>query len=166
MGMREAVHPRQVVLVSVRGSAEALGKEVHRDNIITLAWHTPLSFDPEMYGICVGKNRFSYKLIKQSRAFAVNFASHDMKDPAVYCGTSTGANVEKFDRPDITKQECEKIDCPCIAEAVAVLECELVEEVETGDHVFFIGKVLRSDVRDDKARLFHCGADQFTTTHK
>ncbi len=164
--MRESVQPRQVILVTARGNANVLGRDVHKDNIITIAWHMPLSFNPEMYGVCVGKTRFSYKLIHESKVFAVNFISHELKEDALFCGRASGETTDKFEKTSLTKQECESIDCCKIAEASAVLECELVEEIETGDHVIFVGKVLNQDKRDDRKRLFHLGGDEFTSTLK
>ncbi|MFC1742245.1 flavin reductase family protein [Nanoarchaeota archaeon] len=161
--MRDIVNPRQVVLVTVHGKADIMGKEVVKDNIITLTWHCPLSFDPELYGICIGKNRFSYQLIKESKVFCVNFVPYSMKEAAIQCGTSSGANVDKFEKYGLTKEGCEVIDCCAIKEALATLACEVVDEFETGDHVFFVGKVVRKMKREDDKRLFHIGGSGFTS---
>ncbi|MBS7621567.1 flavin reductase, partial [Candidatus Bathyarchaeota archaeon] len=37
-----------------------------------------------------------------------------------------------------------KVRPPHIGEALAVLECKVEKEVEVGDHVFFIGRVLEA----------------------
>jgi len=158
------VNPRQVVLVTCRGKAELLGKTSVRDNIITLAWHSPLSFEPRMYGVCIGKTRFSCRLVKESKVFAVNFISYDLKDKALYCGRNSGASVDKFDGSGLTKDECETIDCCRIDEAESYMECEVVDEIDTGDHIFFVGKVLKEGGSGDRKRLFHLGANGFTST--
>ena len=141
-----------------------MGKEMTKDNIITLAWHSPLSFDPQLYGICVGKTRFTHDLIKESNVFAVNFVPHDMKDLALYCGRTTGASTDKFAKDGLTKEDCDTIHCSRIAEASAVLECEVVDSFETGDHTFFVGKVVKTLDRDDKKRLLYMGEERFTST--
>jgi flavin reductase (DIM6/NTAB) family NADH-FMN oxidoreductase RutF len=164
MDMREAVHPRQVILATVRGETELLGKRVMKDNIITLAWHSPLSFDPPLYGICIGKTRFSCKLLQESKVFAVNFVAYELKEQALFCGRSTGATTDKFEKTGLTKEECETIDCCRIKEATAILECEVIDQFETGDHIFFVGKVNEHIVNDDRKRLFHLGGDRFTST--
>ncbi|MBW2972652.1 flavin reductase family protein [Candidatus Woesearchaeota archaeon] len=162
--MREAVNPRQAVLATSRGKADILGKETLKDNIITLSWHSPLSLDPELYGICVGKTRFSCKLLKDSKVFAVNFMAHEFKDQVLQCGMLTGAAADKFAKTGLTKEDCDTIDCCRIKEASAVLECEVIEEVETGDHILFIGKVSKTINRDDRKRLISLGGSRFTTT--
>ncbi|MBN1544513.1 flavin reductase family protein [Candidatus Woesearchaeota archaeon] len=162
--MREVVNPAQVILVTARGTAKVMGRDAHKDNIITLAWHSPLSFDPELYGICVGKTRFSCGLIDSSKVFAVNFIPHELKEKAMFCGRNTGATTDKFARSGLTKQECDTIDCCRLAEASAVLECEVIDQSETGDHLFFVGKVLKTISRNDKKRLIYLGTERFTTT--
>jgi flavin reductase (DIM6/NTAB) family NADH-FMN oxidoreductase RutF len=156
--------PRQVILVTTRGSAELLGRQVVKDNIFTLTWHSPLSFKPQLYGISVGTTRFSYKLIKESKVFVVNFIPHELREKALYCGRSSGATVDKFEKTGLTKEECESIDCCRIKEASAYLECEVIDEFEVGDHVFFVGKIVKEITKDDKKRLFYLGNERFTST--
>ncbi|NQU78314.1 flavin reductase family protein [Candidatus Woesearchaeota archaeon] len=160
----ETVNPRQVVLVTARGKTDSLGRTLQKDNIITLSWHTPLSFDPYLYGICIGKKRFSCKLIQESKVFAVNFIAHEMKGMALYCGRSTGEVVDKFCKEGLTKEECDSIDCCRIQEASAWLECEVIDQLETGDHILFVGKVTSKSNKDDRKRLFYMGNDRFTST--
>ena len=57
--MSELTDPRQVILVSSRAEMDILGKKELKDNIITLAWHMPVSFNPKLYAIAIGKTRFS-----------------------------------------------------------------------------------------------------------
>jgi flavin reductase (DIM6/NTAB) family NADH-FMN oxidoreductase RutF len=162
--MREVVNPTQAVLVTSRGSSELMGKQLHKDNIMTVAWHCPLSFDPELYGICIGKTRFSCKLIKDSKVFAVNFMPYEMKEKVLFCGRSSGAAVDKFAKSGLTHEECDSIDCCRVGEASATLECEVIDEFEAGDHIFFVGKVLKTISKNDRKRLLYLGSDRFTTT--
>ena len=114
-------NPRQIILVSCRN--------VGKDNVLTLSWHTPLSFRPELYGLVMSKKRFSYGMIKESGCFVVNFMPLDMKNEVLYCGTHSGKKVDKFKELVLGKEEAEKIDCPVIKECVAYLECKLVDEI-------------------------------------
>jgi flavin reductase (DIM6/NTAB) family NADH-FMN oxidoreductase RutF len=162
--MLDVANPRQAILVTTRGTARLLGKEMSKDNIFTLTWHTPLSFDPELYGISVAKTRFSFQLIRASKVFCVNFMPYDKKEQVLFCGRTSGAGADKFEKTGLTKEECESIDCCRIAEACAYLECEVIDEFETGDHVFFVGKILKNVFNDDKKRPFFIGRDKFTST--
>lgn len=158
------VYPNQAVLISTRGNAQLLGKKVSKDNIMTAAWHCPLSFDPPLYGVSIGKARFTHKLIQDSKVFAVNFMPHERKEEVLYCGKASGAEADKFEKACLTKEECETIDCCKVAEAAAQLECEVIDSSETGDHTFFVGKILKNTPKTDKRRLLYKGKGEFTTT--
>lgn len=164
MRLTDIANPRQTILVSCEAEAEIVGKKALKKNIMTLDWHMPLSFEPPMYAIAVGKARFSCGLIQKSRCFAVNFMPESMKKEVLFCGRNTGQFMDKFKASGLAEEECEEIHCPRIKEALAWLECEVVEEVETGDHITFIGKVVHMSVKKEGKRLFHKGKDDFTTT--
>ena len=116
--MPAITNPRQTILVSCRGKASVLGREVTKDNIITLSWHMPTSFEPNLYAIAIGKTRFSAKLIGQSKVFCVNFIPLSMEKEAAYCGRNSGEHIDKFEEGNILKEECEKISCPRLKEAI------------------------------------------------
>ncbi len=144
--MSELDDPRQVVLVTCREEMNILGKKEVKDNIITIAWHMPVSFDPPLYAISVGKTRFSCEIIKKSKAFAVNFISFELKNQALFCGTKSGIHIDKFKEAELTKEECKNLDCPRIKEALAYIECEVTNEIDAGDHIIFIGKIINSKI--------------------
>lgn len=156
MKITTLTNPRQTVLVTCRHKG--------KDNIITLDWHTPLSFYPMMYAISVGKTRYSLGLIQKSKVFVVNFMSKDYEKEVLFCGRHSGRDYDKFSETGLTKEEAEKIDCPRIKEALGFLECKVVKEVEVGDHILFIAEVVNSDLKKKGKRLFHLWGDRFTTT--
>ena len=160
--MKRIFNPRQVILATTRAEVTIMGKKKLIDNIITLAWHTPLSFEPGMYGIVVGKSRFSYELLTKSKVFAVNFMEIQHEKDVLYCGQHSGMHEDKFEKTNLTKVECEKIDCPRIKEAVGYFECETVDEKEIGDHVLIIGKILKGDGSTGK-RIFQVEGETFGT---
>jgi flavin reductase (DIM6/NTAB) family NADH-FMN oxidoreductase RutF len=58
------------------------------------------------------------------------------------------------------------VKVPCITESPVSIECKVVKEIETGDHVWFIGEVLATQVREgycwDEGFLFKwIGKDGF-----
>lgn len=151
--MSELTGPRQVILVTSRHE--------DKEDIITLAWHMSTSFKPELYAISVGKSRFSYGMIEKSKSFCVNFMPASLKKEIVYCGSCSGRSHDKFAETKLQKEECEKINCPRIKQAVGYAECSLVEEIDTGDHAIFIGKVLKSKVLKKGKRLHHIEGNRF-----
>lgn len=156
MKITTLTNPRQTVLVTCRCR--------RRDNIITLDWHTPLSFSPMMYAISVGKTRYSLGLIRKSKVFVVNFMSKDYEKEILFCGRQSGKDYDKFATTGLTKEEAEKIDCPRIKKALGFLECKVVKKIEVGDHILFIAEVVNSGLKKKGKRLFHLWGDKFTTT--
>jgi flavin reductase (DIM6/NTAB) family NADH-FMN oxidoreductase RutF len=162
--MPSVSNPRQIVLVTCREEVPVLGKKQTKDNIITVAWHTPLSFEPMLYGIAIGKERFSNEIISKSGCFAVNFIPYHLEKEALFCGRHSGRHIDKFRETGLSKDECETIDCPKIGEALAWMECEVIGHHETGDLIFYVGKVNRIDMKEKGRRLYQIEGDKFTTT--
>jgi len=159
-------NPTQTILVSCRGNAKDKfsSRKILKDNLFVLDWHMQTSFEPFLFAISVGKTRFSHQLIKESRVFAVNFMQYSLKDKVLYCGRRSGEHIDKFNEAGLTKQEAETIDCCRVKESLAFIECEVMQEIETGDHTIFVAKVTKQEEKEPGKRLFHLGGDNFTTT--
>ncbi|MBI2549308.1 flavin reductase family protein [Candidatus Woesearchaeota archaeon] len=153
-------NPRQVVLVTSRGSLERKATASH-DTIATVEWHMPCSFEPFHYAIALKKTTLSVTLIQQSNVFVVHFIPGSFSEHALFCGRHSGLHVDKFAHCGFTKKEAEKIDCPCIQEALAYLECEVLQSFNLGECVVFIGKVLKAVTLKEGKRLFHVRGDVF-----
>ena len=161
--MSELIGYRQTVLISCRGKAKILGKEELKDNIMTIDWHMQTSFAPFLYAISIGKKRFSHDIIDKSKVFCVNFMPFSLKDKILFCGRNTGMTMDKFKETGLTKEECDKIDCCRINEAIGYLECQIIEQVKTGDHTIFIGKVLLEKLKSNENRAYHQEGNEFRT---
>lgn len=159
-------YPRQVILVTSRAQHHTRfdSKKLLKDNIVTLSWHTPVSSDPLLYAISLSSSRYSYELIKESGVFAINFMPYDLKKQSLFCGRNSGETIDKFKETGLTKEECEKIDCPRIKESLGIYECEVIDEFDTGDHKLIIGKVLNTVRKHDDNRSFQVSGELFTTT--
>ena len=163
--MLKVFNPRQTVLVTCSAEIESFGKSKEKDNIIPLDWHMPLSFSPVLYGISVGKDRFSIQLIRKSKVFVVNFMPYSSADKVLKCGNISGINIDKFDLVNFNKVHCDSIDCVRIVEAVAHIECEVIDEIDVGDHILFVGKVINTKEHSKEKRLFHLYEGKFSTTN-
>lgn len=135
-----------VVLCSVGGE---------KDNLITLALCHMFSFKPALVGIGVAPKRFSYGLLQKSEDFAINVPTRHQLKAVQVCGSKSGRRVDKFKAAGLTKEKASRISSPLVAECPVNLECVKVKEVETGDHVWFIGEVVaaRREESYDKADM-------------
>lgn len=121
-----------------------------KSNIITIAWHTPISIKPPALAISVGKERFSLELIKKSGEFTVNIPNWDLLEQMLYCGTHSGRDVDKFKETKLTAEKAEKLlKTPKIKECIGSIECSVIDYKEVGDHILFFGEVLYAEAEED-----------------
>jgi len=135
-----------VVLASVGGE---------KDNIITLAMCHVFSFRPPYIGVGIGSKRYSYGLFKGSKDFAVNIPDKKLLKATEICGSKSGRRVDKFEAAGLTREKAEKISSPLIEECPVNIECVKVNEVEAGDHTWFVGEIVaaRKSPSYDKADM-------------
>jgi flavin reductase (DIM6/NTAB) family NADH-FMN oxidoreductase RutF len=64
------------------------------------------------------------------------------------CGENSGQDVDKFELAKLTAVPGSRVSAPLIEESPLNIECKVVQVVEVGDHVWFIGEVLATHVRE------------------
>ena len=126
--------PMQAVLVTC---IDKKGKT----NVITIAWHTPISKKPALYGIAVAPKRYSHKLIDENKEFVINFLPFNLVDKIHLCGTHSGREIDKISETKLILKPSEKIKTPRIEEGYAHFECTLYSKTTIGDHSLIIGKI-------------------------
>jgi flavin reductase (DIM6/NTAB) family NADH-FMN oxidoreductase RutF len=127
--------PMQAVLVTCNDEKE-------KTNIITLAWHTPISKKPPLYGISVAPKRYSHDLIKKTKEFVINFLPYSLANEVNYCGTHSGRTTDKIEETKLNLVDSGKIKTPSIKEAFANMECKLFKTISLGDHTLFVGEIV------------------------
>lgn len=115
---------------------------VEKPNVMTADWVVPLSFNPEMLGVAIGHTRYTHRLIKECREFVVAVPTIELLKDVWVAGTTSGAKEDKTVKLGLTFIESKKVKVPSIRECQANIECKVVNEVETGDHTFFVGEIL------------------------
>lgn len=136
------IFPRPAVLViSVDDEGRANG--------MTAAWTTPLSHSPPLVGVSISPLRYTYQLIKRSGEFTLNVLDRNYTKQVHFIGTASGRNRDKLAEASFNLRQSKKVKPPHIGEALAVLECKVEKEVEVGDHVFFISKVLEAYAKSE-----------------
>ncbi|MDH5451203.1 MAG: flavin reductase family protein [Candidatus Bathyarchaeota archaeon] len=118
-------------------------------NIITIGMFAFFSGNPALVGIGVAPARYSYDLIRKSREYVINVVDERLMEAVRICGEYSGRDTDKFRKAKLTPVEGVKVSAPYIQECPVSLECKVVQEVETGDHVWFIGEVQATHVNED-----------------
>jgi len=141
-------YPEQVVI--------AIAKDKNgKANPITLGWTMLVSGRPPMMAIAVAKTHYSIETITHSKCFTIAFPSSDMADAALFFGSKSGRNTDKFAEFDCKTEPAKAIDSLLLADAVANFECMLESQTPAGDHIIFVGRIVCSHVNTEpKKRLY------------
>ena len=107
-----------------------------KEDAVLASWVNQCSFDPPAVTIALGVMRAARLLVEGSGAFIVNVLPKD--DMTL---------LKHFSRPpeDIfkgvkTRKGLEGIRIP--SDAVSYLECEVVQAIQSGDHVLYVGEIV------------------------
>ena len=145
-------YPEQLIITIAR---DKNGKA----NPMTMGWTMITSGRPPMMAVSMSKGHYTTQCIKHSKCFTIVYPSSDMADAALFFGTHTGRNIDKFAEFDCPNEPAKKIDSVLLTEAVANFECQLEEQFETGDHIIFVGRIVASHINTvPKKRLYIVGS--------
>ena len=136
------LYPLPVVMVSV---ADKEGVP----NIITIAWAGTICSNPPMVSISVRKERYSYRIIKETGEFVINLTTKELAYATDYCGVKSGRDVDKFKEMHLTPIPGVEVKAPLIAESPVSLECRVREVKELGSHDMFIAEVVSVQVSEE-----------------
>lgn len=113
-------------------------------NIISVSFCMPVSRTPPLIACAIGRDSYSYALIKKTKEFIINVPSQELSPKIYYCGFHSGHRVDKFKETGLTPRPARALSVPIIDECVAHMECRVREEIETGDKGLFIGEVIEA----------------------
>jgi flavin reductase ActVB len=117
----------------------------------TASAFSSVSLEPPMVLVCLDRRAECFDVFGRSERFAVNVLAHDH-----------GALALKFARKSRDKFAGTSFELgswgnPVLPDAVAVLDCQLREQLDGGDHVILIGCALRCEASDRKPLVHHRG---------
>jgi flavin reductase (DIM6/NTAB) family NADH-FMN oxidoreductase RutF len=170
------LHPVKAVLVTC---SDRNGKP----NVMSVGWNMPCSHKPWMVAIAVHPQRYSHKLISESKEFTVNVPTTELAYQTQFCGEYSGRDIDKFRESKLTARPGKKVKAPYIEECIAFMECKVAGQFETGDHTTFVGEIVYAEAEEDLIRikpetrtipdryfdpskctlLYHLGADAYVT---
>jgi flavin reductase (DIM6/NTAB) family NADH-FMN oxidoreductase RutF len=149
IGAKTVVYPTPVFVVA---TYDADGQP----NAMTAAWGGICASNPPCVAVSIRKNRYTYDNIVERGAFTVNIPSEANTAAADYFGIVSGRNADKFAAAGVTAVDSDQVDAPIIAEFPFALECRVLQQVEIGSHVQFVGEIV--DIQADESVLTEDGA--------
>ena len=114
------------------------------------AWWTQLSIKPLLVGVAIAPERYTYKLIKKSKVFAINILDYKYVEKTPYLGDASERFFEnKIARAGFHVVFGKSTGAPILKEASAALELRLRDVLRTGDHDLFVGEVVGAYATSD-----------------
>lgn len=112
-----------------------------------------VSLDPLLLQLSMATASSTCANITRDGRFGINFLREEDAELAMFFAKATGADREKLPS-DHTLFESGTIG---LNDALAVMDCRVVQSVEAGDHIVFIAQVDTLEVREGRPLVFYEG---------
>ena len=117
-------------------------------NGTSVAWVTPVSYEPTLIMVSLANVRVSHNLVSKSGYFGLNVLSPDQVELAKHFGFNTARDKDKLADVHYTSSNT---GIPILEGAFAYIECRVINSYPAGEHTMFIGEVtdariIREDV--------------------
>lgn len=104
-------------------------------------------------GIAGGRVKDSLANVRRSGVFTANLVDHDLSVEMNITAAEVPPEVDEFEKAGLTVHDFGAVDAPGVAEAKAVLECRVVQEISFGEgdphHVVTFGEVIAFHIADE-----------------
>ena len=139
------LNPGCVTVVSV---GDASGS-----NLFAVTWNMPVRKDPPMAALLSGKRHHSYPFIQRTGELAINVLHADRMDALYAAGVLSGAQVaDKWTACGLTPEPASTITPPVVAEAIATLECRVVQVVDLGRSALLVVQIVAASASGTSGR--------------
>lgn len=112
-------------------------------NAMNAAWGGVCASEPPAIMVAIRKARKTYENIIKRNSFTVNIPNKELMEVADFFGICSGKNVDKFKYAGVNPVKSELVDAPHIGEFPVSAECKLINSMEVGSHVLFVGEIVR-----------------------
>jgi flavin reductase (DIM6/NTAB) family NADH-FMN oxidoreductase RutF/rubredoxin len=104
--------------------------------------------DPPRFAVCCNKNNFTADLITRTGAFSVSILEQETSPEIMgRFGYKSGRDIDKMEGMSVSYGET---GVPIVLNSsLAFLECKVIQTVDTGTHIMFIGDLVQSEVLDN-----------------
>jgi flavin reductase (DIM6/NTAB) family NADH-FMN oxidoreductase RutF len=107
------------------------------------SWITQVSFVPPLVMVAMNPLHYTYDLVTNSNAFAINILKADQAELVDLFGKSSGRKVDKFAE---TLYELGSTGSPILKDCLAFVDCSVMWSKEAGDHVVVVGSIVDADI--------------------
>jgi flavin reductase len=133
-----------VCIVASARNGERLG--------LTMTAVCSLTVDPPTLIVCVNRHASAHAMMRSTKRISVNMLGSDHVELAELFSSSSVKGAERF---DCTKWTDMASGVPALIDALAVLDCDIFEEMSVGQHSVFFCEVKASRLQPEKKPLVH-----------
>ena len=126
---------------------------------LTMTAICSLTTDPPSLIACVNRDAGAHGIMSTTRRVSVNVLSHDHMDLAELFSSPRIKGPERFDE---RKWIGMASGLPALIDALAVLDCEVVQETAVGQHSVFFCEVKSARLQPDRKPLVHFNREYFS----
>jgi len=119
---------------------------------LTMTAVCSLTLDPPTLIACVNRDAGAHGMMRSTRRISVNLLGSDHVELAELFSSSRIKGAERFDRAKWTDMAS---GVPALVDALAVLDCEIFEEIPVGQHSAFFCEVKAARLQPDQEPLVH-----------
>jgi flavin reductase (DIM6/NTAB) family NADH-FMN oxidoreductase RutF len=132
--------------------------EGDRRNAFTAAWVTQVSFDPLLVALSVNTEHASWPILAGGGGFTVNVLAKEQIELARHFGTQSARETDKL---GAVAWHAGRLGPPILDDALAYIECRLVEIVPAGKYRIAIGGPVAGEIlRPDATPLLYADTGQ------
>lgn len=110
-----------------------------------------------MFAVALWKKGYTHRLVQQTGEFVVAVPNKKIEKAVDIFGTTHGDRTDKFKLAKLKTLSAKYIKPPLLADATINLECRVEQEIDPGDHIIFIGKVLAAYANEKEKVLLNMG---------
>jgi len=118
-------------------------------------WNMKCSMDPPLFAVSLSKKGYTHRLIRESREFVLAVPNKELEDALILFGSTHGNEIDKFCETGVETETAGLVRSPLLSKATLNYECELFKEVDSGDHIIFIGRVVAAHINRGKKILLN-----------
>ena len=103
-----------------------------------------IEFVPPLIGCIVSNRNYSFGSLKAARECVINIPTVEIAKKVIGCGNTSGAQVDKFEKFDLTPRAGAIVSAPLIDECFANFECRVVDSKMVSKYCLFVVEVIKA----------------------
>ncbi len=117
-------------------------------NAAPFSWTSPITTKPPLFGFSCNPKHDTWRNIRRNGEFVANLVGEDFGPLMHILEQDFPYEVNEIEKANLTEMRSVKIKPPRIKEAFGWLECKMQKHFRIADHIWIVGKVLVSEVKD------------------